>query len=551
VAAVARFPVIAGQIRLVAWLRWRLLRNSLRKKNSRLDLLGLIIAGFFSSLFVVGLCFAFYAGAYTFVSEGRPAWVALLFWGIFLWWQLFPVLAAGFGASFQFRNLLRFPLSLGAFYLIGLAYGLADFGSIAAAFWLLSMTIGAAVAEPGVLLPMLLIVTLFLLMNVTLERLIGSWLERLLARRRARELFLALFVFSMVSLQFTAPALERYGNAARPWALRVLPYLSPLPASLAGRAISAAVGGNFVGILAGAAGLTFYLLLFSALLWRRFAAQYRGEELSEAAAPAGSAAHTKSMEQTEQPETFRLLSPQVAAVLQKEFRYLTRNGFAFLMLLMPPLLVVLFSLQFSGSHPAAASHGISPDFFFPGMMAYLILILMAPAYNCFAYEGRGIQSYYMAPVRFREVFLGKNLMLVSVLTLEIALSLLVLAFRVGLPSAPVFVSTLVAIVFAVTGQLSIANWSSLNFPRKLEFGQMRGQRQSGMAVLLAFGVQFVLGGISALILFTGRWTGNTWLPAEAFAVLAAAALGGYLASLDALSQLAEKKKETLIEALCR
>jgi len=39
-ADVARFPGIAAQIRLVAGLRWRLLRNSLRKKNSRLDLLG-------------------------------------------------------------------------------------------------------------------------------------------------------------------------------------------------------------------------------------------------------------------------------------------------------------------------------------------------------------------------------------------------------------------------------------------------------------------------------------------------------------------------------
>jgi ABC-2 type transport system permease protein len=551
VAAVTRSPGIAGQIRLVAWLRWRLLRNSLRKRNSRLDLLGLIVAGFFSSLFVVGVCFAFYVGAYTFVSEGRPGWIALLFWTIFLWWQLFPVLAAGFGANFEFRKLLRFPLSLGAFYLIGLAYGLADFGSLAAVFWLLSMTIGAAAAEPGVLPAMLLIVALFLLMNVTLERLIGSWLERVLARRRARELFFALFILSMVSLQFVAPAFDRYGNAARPWVLRLLPYLSPLPASLAGRAVSAAVGGNFDGILVGAAGLAFYLFLFSALLWRRFAAQYRGEELSEAAVPAGSAAHTKSMEQTERPETLRLLSPQVAAVLRKEFHYLMRNGFAFLILLMPPLLVALFSWQFGEARTAAASRAISPDFFFPGMMAYLILILMAPAYNCFAYEGRGIQSYYMAPVRFREVFLGKNLMLVSILALEIALSLLVLAFRVGLPSAPVFVSTLAAIVFAVTGQLSIANWSSLSFPRKLEFGQMRGQRQSGMAVLLAFGVQFVLGGISALILFAGRWTGKAWLPAEVFAGLAAAALGGYLASLDALSQLAEKKKETLIEAFCR
>jgi ABC-2 type transport system permease protein len=550
-ADVARFPGIAAQLRLVAGLRWRLLRNSLRKKNSRLDLLGLFVGGIFGLLFVVGVCTAFYFGAYTFVSSGRSARIALLFWGIFLWWQLFPIIVAGFGASFEFRNLLRFPLSPGAFYLIGLAYGLADFGSIAAVFWLLSMIMGAAVAEPGLLPAMFLIVVLFLLMNVTLERLIGSWLERLLARRCTRELFFALFVLSMVSLQFIGPAIDRYGNAARPWVLRLLPYFSPLPASLAGRAISAAADGNFGGILGGASGLCFYVLFFSALLWRRFVAQYRGEELSETSAPAQYVARTKPLEQTELPETFRLLSPQVAAVLRKEFRYLTRNGFAFFTLLLAPLLVALFSSQLGRARTAAASQGISPDFFFPGMMAYLILILMAPSYNCFAYEGKGIQSYYMAPVRFREVFLGKNLLLASVLALELGLSMLVLAFRVGLPSAPIFVSTLAAIVFAITGQFSIANWSSLSFPRKLEFGQMRGQRQSGMAVLIAFGAQIVLGGISALILFTGRWTGNPWLPAEVFAGLAAAALGGYFASLDPLSQLAEKKKETLIEALCR
>ena len=72
-----------------------------------------------------------------------------------------------------------------------------------------------------------------------------------------------------------------------------------------------------------------------------------------------------------------------------------------------------------------------------------------------------------------------------------------------------------------------------------------------MAVLVAFGAQIVFGGTSALILFIGRWTGNPWLPAEAFIALAAAALGGYFASLDALTNFAEKKKESLIEALCR
>ncbi len=109
---------ILEQIRLVAGLRWRILRNSLRKKNNRLDLIGLILAGILSSVLVLGLCFAFYAGAYTFLSSGRPGWMALLFWGIFLFWQVFPVLVAGFGANFEFRTLLRFPLSLSAFYIM-------------------------------------------------------------------------------------------------------------------------------------------------------------------------------------------------------------------------------------------------------------------------------------------------------------------------------------------------------------------------------------------------------------------------------------------------
>jgi len=43
------------------------------------------------------------------------------------------------------------------------------------------------------------------------------------------------------------------------------------------------------------------------------------------------------------------------------------------------------------------------------MMAYLTLILMAPSFNSFAYEGRGMQTYFMLPVRFRDIFIAKNL----------------------------------------------------------------------------------------------------------------------------------------------
>src|ERR1700716_574911 len=226
------------QIRLVAGLRWRILLNSLRKKNNRLDLIGLLFAGVFSGILVIGVSFAFYGGAYAFLSQGRLEWMALLFWGIFLFWQIFPVLVAGFGADFEFRTLLRFPLSLRAFYIIGLAYGFADFSALASVCWLLAMTAGATVAKPGVLPAMLLIAAVFMLLNVTLERLIGSWLERLLARRRTRELFLGLFVLSMISLNFISPLMKRYGASAQPVFLRLLPYFRWLPPSLAGHTVA-------------------------------------------------------------------------------------------------------------------------------------------------------------------------------------------------------------------------------------------------------------------------------------------------------------------------
>lgn len=536
------------QILLVARLRWRLLHNNLRRKQNRLDLLGLIIIGLIAGVVVLGFCFALFEGSYDFVSTGRAAWLGLFFWAICLWWQLFPILVAGFGVSFEFRNLLRFPLRLSAFYLIGLAYGLADFSSAAAVCWLLSIIVGGAAARLSLLPEIVLVVALFVLFNVTLERLVGSWLERLLARRRTRELFFAGFILVMLSLQLLGPLVSRYGNSAVPWIAHMLPYFAPFPPTLAGGAIGAAATGNLSTLALDLGAICLYVLVFGALLWLRFAAQYRGEELSETPPPSRAMARPSSARGVDS-DALRLLSPQVAAVVRKEFRYLVRNGFAALLLFLPPILV--FALISQATVLSGFRKGIPTEAFFPGLIAYIILILMAPAYNSFAYENTGVQTYFTAPLRFREIFIGKNIVQVSLIATELTLCIAAFSYRVGIPSPPVFVATMAAIVFTVMGQLSIANWSSLSFPRKLAFGQVHGQRQSGMAVLVAFGAQLLLFGISSVVLMLGRWTGDRWLPAKAFVLLAAAAVGGYMSSLDALTVFAEKKKEKLIEALCR
>jgi len=541
---------LTEQIRTVAWLRWRVLRNSLANKNRRLDLIGLAFSAFFSAIFVIGVTVAFFYGTRSLLQNHNEQFLGLLFLALLVWWQLFAIMLAGFAPQFAFRSLLRFPLNLSAFYLIGLAYGLADSAALAALVWMLAMLAATVVAQPVAVPMMLIACLLFAALNITMERLLGAWVEKLLARRRSREFFFTLFILAMVSLQFLNPIMQRYGRAIVPIVRSWLPYLWLLPSSFAGDAVARSVDHHWGAALLKLLGLTLYFLVFSTLLWMRYKQLFSGEELSETAAPARMKKRV-AVGAPDEEESFTFLPQQVRAVFRKELLYIRRNTFLFFGLIFPPMMVLFFSVQFAGLHPTAFKKGISPDMFFPGMMAYLILILIAPAYNSFAYEGKGIQTYFTSPTRFREIFIAKNLVTAVLLICEIGLCVLLVGWRVGLPALPIMLATLAAMVFSIVGQLTIANWSSLNFPRRMEFGKMQGQRASGMSVLIIFGVQLLFGGISGLILMSGRWTENPWLPAELFTVLAFAALGGYFSALSAFSDLAEKKKETLIEVLCR
>jgi ABC-2 type transport system permease protein len=441
-------------------------------------------------------------------------------------------------------------MNLSAFYLIGMAYGLADSAALAALVWMLAMLAATLVAQPSAASALFLVCALFTVLNITMERLLGAWVEKLLAKRKSREVFFTIFVLAMVSLQFLNPLMQKYGHALVPMLRSWVPYLWLLPSSFAGDAVAQSAAHHWGMAFLKFAGLAMYAGIFTMLLAMRYSQLYSGEELSEGVAPARKQERIALTAQDAR-DTVSFVPPQVLAVLRKELLYLKRNTFLFFGLVFPPMMLLFFSVQFGGAHPTALKKGVSPDLFFPGMMAYLVLILIAPSYNCFAYEGRGIQTYFIAPARFREILIAKNLMTVSILLCELALCVALVGWRVGLPTTPVLFATMAAVVFSIVGQLTIANWASLSYPRKIEFGKMQGQRNSGMSVLILLGMQILFAGVGGVILFSGRWTGNPWLPAEIFAVLAAAAVGGYVSSLDFFTQLAEEKKEILIDALCR
>src|SRR5258705_2206046 len=294
-------------------------------------------------------------------------------------------------------------------------------------------------------------------------------------------------------MNFLNRAMQHWsGRGSRPRILHLVAYFSWLPGSLAGNAVAAASDADTQSLVLTVGGLLVWLGATSVLLWLCYKAQYLGEELSESGAPA--AAQRGNRRQTTTTALPGFLSPPVAGVMRKEFHYLTRNGFSFITLLLPPVMVVFFSMQFAGNNSMAKEHGLPPETFFPAAMAYLILILLSPAYNSFAFEGRGIQSYFMAPVRMRDILVGKNLFLVCVVGMELTVSLGVLIWRIGFPGFPLFLSTIAAAAFAVMGQLTIANWSALSFPKKMEIGKMKGQRNSGVAGWDPFGGAIFIGG---------------------------------------------------------
>src|SRR6202022_3858061 len=141
----------------------------------------------------------------------------------------------------------------------------------------------------------------------------------------------------MFSMQFITPIQRQYANRNRnPGAVvGMVKYLAPLPPSLSVRVVAGAVRHDFVDVALGLSGLAGFVFLFSALLWQRYAAQYRGEELSESPAPSR-AVPVRVVPRPSNPQIISagrisrgLLRPILAPVARKGFFYLVRIGFEF------------------------------------------------------------------------------------------------------------------------------------------------------------------------------------------------------------------------------
>ncbi len=546
---------LRGQFGAIARLRWHVFTHSLRTVRGRLEMVAWIFIGLGYSVLGAGGTIGLGALAWYIVRHDREQWFALPLWLIFLAWQFLPVMSTAFTDNFDASNFLRFPLAYRSYFLIRMAYGALDPITIIGCAWLAGMALGAGIAAPGLFLWFAIVALAFAALNILLARMIFSWIERWLARRRSREIFALAIFLVLISFQFISPLARayshRYGHSEQAnfvaLAKRLFTAQKFSPPGLASQALSLAARHEFALSLGSFALLCAYAAAFFAILNIRLRAQYRGENLSEAAAPVAARA---SRQPLGVGWTTRGLSGPVAAIVEKEFHYLLRSGPILFTLIMPVVILLVFRFGAgSVSRGGLVQHG--GEFAFPVGAAYSLLILTNMMYNGFGADGAGVQFFYMSPVRFRDIFLAKNLALGAIVTLELVLTWIAASAMYQLPTLGITVATLAGVLFVALANVTAGNFLSLYSPKKIDLGVFGRQRASGTTGLASLLVQAVALGIAAPVLFMAYRYHSIWLAAILLSSFAAAALYGYLFALSRIDAIALGRRETLTAELCR
>jgi len=541
-----------AQFAAIARVRLRLFVNSLRTIRGRLELVSRIILGAWFAIFGIGGAIGLAFAAEYFISEGKPGWLAVLLWPVFLFWQLFPVMATAFTENFDSSNLLRFPLSYPSFFMIRLMYGSFDPATALGLVWTLAIAIGIGIAALAMFVWAATVLLTFAVFNILLGRMIFAWLERWLAQRRTREILGILFVLLIISLQFIGPIMSRYGHGRLPRLLPIVMQFVPLerilPPGLAAESISRAAAGEFFFAIGAMVLQCAYAFAILWLLHLRVRAQYRGENLSETVA------------RRELPLRKLAVSPgwsvpglpgAMAAVLEKELRYFFHSSAMFIPMVMPVVVLLIFRFTPGTSGRGGSFLARAPDLAFPAGAAYALMILSNLVYNSFGAEGTGVQFYFVSPVRFRQILLAKNLAHTGILALEVSVVWITVCFLFAPPSAAIMAATLAGILFAVLVNLAAGNVLSLYSPKKIDFGTFGRQHGSQATVFASLGVQFAVFALAFITLFLARAYGKIWIASVIFFALAAIAFAGYVLVLSRADQMALGRREVLTAELSR
>ncbi len=553
------------QLLAIAWLRWRMFVNNFRRRSTDNRKVGGLILTIVLRLLlwpVFGMMAigpAVGAGffAWLAISRHKPQSLTMLLATVAILWQFVALNGVSVAAqlsSFDPQSLLRFPLRFGRYLLLRLLLGLLTPSTIVGCLALLSAVVGIGIADVSLVPSALVVLGIYAAMNIFISRMIGVWLERALATRRAREIFGILMAMFFVSFQFINYhniGAHPHHHAGQSWVLnllngsdRILRWFPP------GYAASAILPGHAVVRIAEFAALLVWTGLFFAGFAARLHKQFLGEYLSEGAARGVAAVATVRAAAPQpaavaEPDAPSLLSPGIAACLRKEWLYIRGNGSMVVSLLTPLIFVFILSRGVFERHPS---------YLLPGAIGYALMGPMAALYNIFGADAAGVQLYLLSPIRLRDVIVAKNIASLALLLVECTLAWCLVAVLAAAPipfSAQI--STAFWIVFILFSNLAFGTLRSIQAPRKIALAQARKLRPASASKTSGLLVLAVLVGCMLLqlpVTLLCHYFHNPWLAAAIFAPLAALAVGVYALLLNDVDRLVLLHRDRFAEELC-
>lgn len=484
------------------------------------------------------------AGAFSYMAATPPVGLmrilTLLLAGVCAYWQLMPVISATMGSSLDLRKLLAYPIPTARLFYVEILLRVASGAEMLLV--LIATGIGLAVnpathgaaAIAGSL-------AVFVLFNLLLASGVRSLLERLLMRRKVRELMVLLMAMLWVLPRFIMM------TGVRPkFAGRVIPaaFATGLPWSAAAHAA--------LGLFPTVAWCSLGAWVLAAAWFGRmqFGRSLRFDAAAAQAAPREIEGVSFGDRWFRMPSRF--LPDPLGAMVEKELRTLSRAptfrnlffmGFTFGLLIWLPMVI-------GRSGTNAHRDSFMSAHFLTIVSVYALTLLGQVTYwNCFAFDRSAAAFWFVAPQPISTVLIAKNIASQLPVYLEIViLTAISLALRLVTGWGQV-VEAFGVVVTCSIYMLAMGNVTSLEYPRginpeRVAHGGGAGRFQSLMLIF------YPLALLPVALAFLARYAFDSELVFHVALLLVA--LGGaviYKFTLASAVATADRRRETILQTL--
>ncbi len=454
---------------------------------------------------------------------------------VMLYWQLTPVVTAGFGASLDTQKLMIYPIPRGKLFTVEILLRLTNVPEMviltaAAAIGLLRNPLYGARTAPLVLSGF----AIFVAVNVLLSAGTRSVMERFFQRTRLKEAIVLLLVAT--GLGFRALIFMHVGKAGF---VRFAPAQIFWPWAATARLM--------LGDPAGWGLAVTLSYLVGAYVWGRwqFERGIRVEENDSGRRERDVASDGVAERLFRLPS--RILPDPIAALVEKELRTLTRIPRFRMIYAMSCFFGIAFFL------PALRREN-TDSFFLQNALTLIALyglLMLGPIsyWNAFGFDRSAVQGYFSWPVKFRSVLVAKNIT-VALLMIPQILVVAAVGKAVHIPLSPgKFLETVIVILIASLYWFAMGNICSVRIPRAMDPGKMN-QMANKIQALSIWAAPLLL-----LPIVLAYWARVVFENELVFVgiLLISAILGAifYMVGLDSAANSAVKGREPMLMQLSR